>query len=183
MEWIANIYSILPQQRGSMARPAFNAAWAASQRIISPVNQSEKVASIIGGTVAKNIGLAPPIGWRNTCAIRMSYILNQSGVSIPRTLGKTVSGAEKKWYFFRVRDLIDFLTYRWGSADLILPFPVSRNEDMSARRGVILFEVSGWQDASGHASLWDGSRCYDHCYFNQDGVNYRTNRASFWSLP
>lgn len=54
---------------------------------------------------------------------------------------------------------------------------------MSEEHGVILFEVSGWQDASGHASLWDGSGCYDHCYFNQDGANYRTNRASFWSLP
>lgn len=166
-----------------MTRPAFKAAWAASQRIISPMNQSEKVASMIGGTVAKNIGLTPPVGWRNTCAIRMSYILNHSGMPVPRIVGKTVSGADKKWYFYRVRDLIDFLTQRWGRADLILPFPVARNDDMSEKRGVILFEVSGWQDASGHASLWDGSRCYDHCYFNQDGAIYRTNRASFWSLP
>lgn len=165
-----------------MARPAFNVAWAASQRIISPINQSQKVATLIGGTVAKNIALTSPLGWKNTCAIRMSYILNHSGMPIPRIMGKTVSGADKKWYFYRVRDLIDFLTQRWGQADLVLPFPVSRNEEMNSKRGVILFEVSGWQDASGHASLWDGSQCYDHCYFNQDGASYQTRRASFWSL-
>lgn len=165
-----------------MVRPVFNAAWAASQRISSPLNQSAKVAALIGGTVARNIALTPPLGWKNTCAVRMSYILNQSGMPVPRIPGKTVSGDDKKWYFYRVKDLIEFLTQRWGKADLILPFPVAGRKDMADKRGVILFEVVGWQDANGHASLWNGSECYDHCYFNQDGANYRTSRASFWSL-
>lgn len=166
-----------------MTRPTFNAAWAASQRIHSPVNQGLKVANMIGGAVAKNINLTPPVGWTNTCAVRMSYILNHSGMPIPKIAGKTVSGGDKKFYFFRVRDLVSFLTQRWGRADLVLPFPVVQDEKMADKRGVILFEVSGWQDASGHASLWNGSQCYDHCYFNQPNANYRTNKANLWSLP
>lgn len=101
---------------------------------------------------------------------------------VARIAGKTVSGDDKKWYFFRVKDLIDFLNLRWGSADMILPFPVAGKQEMFEKRGVILFEDAGWQDANGHASLWNGSECYDHCYFNQEGANYRTNRAGFWSL-
>lgn len=166
-----------------MTRPAFSTAWAASQRIVSHANQSAKVAKMVGGSVARNINLASPSGWTNTCAVRMSYILNHSGTIIPRITGKTVSGADKRWYFYRVRDLIGFVTQRWGKPDLVLPYPVTSEEQMGDKKGLILFEVSGWQDANGHASLWDGSQCYDHCYFNRDGANYRTNKASFWSLP
>jgi hypothetical protein len=44
-------------------------------------------------------------------------------------------------------------------------------------------QVAGWDNASGHAPLWDGKHCYDHCYFNERGANYQTSRALFWSLP
>ncbi|MFH7439501.1 cytoplasmic protein, partial [Pseudomonas syringae pv. tagetis] len=27
---------------------------------------------------------------------------------------------------------------------------------------------------------FDGSICYDHCYFIEPGVNYRTDQAIFW---
>ncbi|MBI6717193.1 T6SS effector amidase Tae4 family protein, partial [Pseudomonas syringae] len=50
------------------------------------------------------------------------------------------------------------------------------------KKGIILFEISGWTDAKGHATLFDGNLCYDHCYFNEPDVNYRTDTANFWSL-
>lgn len=31
-------------------------------------------------------------------------------------------------------------------------------------KGILVFGVQ-WSDASGHATLWDGIRCSDHCYF------------------
>jgi hypothetical protein len=55
--------------------------------------------------------------------------------------------------------------------------------ELSGKKGVVLFEVRGWDDAAGHATLWNGRQCYDHCYFNEPGANYRTDRASFWVLP
>ncbi len=166
-----------------MARPSFSVAWAASMRIYDPVDSAERVAQVIGGNVAVNINSRDPkLRWINTCAVRMSYILNQAGMNIPHVPGQTVSGAHKCWYFFRVRDLIIFLRQRWGRAEVV-DYPPSDGGPLAGKRGVILFEVSGWSDAAGHATLFDGSRCYDHCYFNQPEARYRTTRANFWSLP
>ncbi|HEY1043774.1 MAG TPA: T6SS effector amidase Tae4 family protein [Telluria sp.] len=114
-----------------MTRPSFQTVWAAAQRIVAQANQSEKVARIIGGAVAKNINLTPPHGWTNTCALRLSYVLNYSGVQIPRISGKTVSGADKRSYFYRVKDVIDFLNHRWGKPDLIIPFPHSQQTGLA----------------------------------------------------
>lgn len=165
-----------------MSRPLFATAWAASIRIFDPTNPSNKVAKVIGGKVAYNIMLPPPNSWENTCAVRMSYILNQSGLPIPFTFGKTVSGADKQWYFHRVGDVIAFLTQRWGKPDLVVPFPQPGGGILAGKKGVILFEVSGWGNARGHATLWDGALCYDHCYFNEPSATYTTDRANFWSL-
>lgn len=165
-----------------MARPSFSLAWAASQRIYDPVNPGVTVARIVGGFVEKNINNPDPQQrWDNTCAVRMSYILNQSGLAIPRVPGQTVSGADKRQYFFRVRSLIAFLTQRWGAPDVV-KYPPADGGALAGKQGLILFEVSGWSDAAGHATLFNGNNCYDHCYFNSPEANYQTERANFWSL-
>jgi len=168
----------------STTRPPFAIAWAASQRIYDPTNRNPaaKVAEVIGGMVAYNIN--KPKGWENTCAVRMSYILNQSGVLIPHIERKTVSGTDSHWYFYQIGDVINFLTQRWGKPDLIVRYPPSGGgSELAGKKGVLLFEVSGWGDtARGHATLWDGTTCYDHCFFNEPGVKYRADRANFWIL-
>jgi hypothetical protein len=166
-----------------MARPSFAIAWNASLRIYDPDDTAAKVAQEIGGFVEKNIN-APDIKqrWTNTCAVRMSYILNSAGLVIPAVRAKTVSGADKRQYFFRVADLISFLRDTWGKPEIVNE-PPSGGGKLKGKKGVLLFEVAGWDDALGHATLFDGTTCYDHCYFNEPGVNYHTNRAHFWSLP
>jgi len=164
-----------------VARPAFNSAWIASQRIYNAADPSGNVAAIIGGKIAQNINR--PGGWENTCAVRMSYILNQCGTHIPPVTHQTVRGADGRSYFFRVRDLIKYLKQAWGAPDIVDPYPPSGGGALIGKKGVILFEVSGWGDASGHATIWDGSLCYDHCYFNEPNANYTTQRANFWALP
>lgn len=165
-----------------MPRPSFIAAWAASQRIYDPVNSGAKVAGVIGGTVEKNINnLTTAQRWNNTCAVRMSYILGEAGLMIPNIHGQTVSGADGRKYFFRVRDLIGFLKQRWGKAEIV-KYPASGGGALVGKKGVILFEVSGWSDAHGHATLFNGQSCYDHCYFNELEAKYRTDRANFWGL-
>lgn len=163
-----------------MNRPAFTIAWAASQRIYDPLRPADKVAEIVGGAVAKNIHNPDPRQkWKNTCAVRMSYILNQSGVLIPLTPDKTVTGADKRNYFYRVKDLISFLGSSWGKPEIVkYPSPSS----VSGKRGVILFEVSGWSDAGGHAALFDGHSCYDHCYFYERETTEQTTKANFLVL-
>lgn len=165
-----------------MRRPTFAAAWAASHRIYDGVNPGERVASVVGGNVEKNINNPDPKQrWSNTCAVRMSYILSESGIHIPRTPGKTVTGGDKRQYFFRVRDLIAFLQQHWGRPEIVA-FPPSGGGSLKGKKGVILFEVTGWSDAVGHATVFNGTYCYDHCYFNEPGATYRTDRANFWSL-
>ncbi|CAN7585518.1 type VI secretion system amidase effector protein Tae4 [Acidovorax sp. LjRoot117] len=166
-----------------MGRPSFSRAWTAAQRIYEPTNPGAKVAKVIGGGVERNINNPDPQQkWSNTCAVRLSYILNEAGMVVPRIQGQTVSGADKRQYFFRVRNLITFLEQQWGKSDLV-KYPPSGGGPLAGRKGLILFEVKGWQDAQGHASLFNGTLCYDHCYFNEAGAKYITERAHFWSLP
>lgn len=165
-----------------MARPFFAAAWAASQQIYDPINSGQRVATLVGGYVEKNINNSEPSQkWTNTCAVRMSYILNHAGFIIPKIPGQTVSGGDQRQYFFRVKNLITFLEAKWGKPDVV-KYPPSGGGALTGKKGVILFEVSGWDDAQGHATLFDGNTCYDHCYFNEPGVNYHTDQANFWSL-
>jgi hypothetical protein len=163
-----------------LATRSFTAAWAASQRIFSSTDQLEKVAQVIGGEVAANIH-DKKNPWKNTCAVRMSYILNQSGLLIPAIPGKTKKGADRKNYFFRVKDVIAFLTIKWGAPEIV-EYPASGGGPLAGKKGIILFEVQGWSDASGHATVFDGSSCYDHCYFNEPDAAYRTTKANYWAL-
>lgn len=102
-------------------------------------------------------------------------------MTLPSIRGQTVSGADGKKYFFRVRDLIAFLQQQWSKPEVV-QYPSAVGGALAGKRGVILFEVSGWSDAQGHATLFDSRTCYDHCYFNVPGATYRTDRANFWSL-
>ncbi|WP_371731944.1 T6SS effector amidase Tae4 family protein [Snodgrassella sp. ESL0323] len=65
---------------------------------------------MIGGQVARNIYNEDlKQKWNNTCAVRMSYILNFSGLKITPAGRKTVSRKDKNWYDYRASYLIDFL--------------------------------------------------------------------------
>ncbi|QHM73365.1 type VI secretion system amidase effector protein Tae4 [Mixta intestinalis] len=163
-------------------RPTFSAAWSAALRIYHPSNSAAKVAETIGGYVKVNINNPDAKKrWTNTCAVRMSYILNYSGMRIPALRGQTVTGGDKRQYFFRVNDLIQFLKYKWGAPEIV-SYPPADAGKLSGRQGVILFQVTGWSDANGHATLFNGVRCYDRCYFNEPEARYHTERANFWSL-
>jgi hypothetical protein len=163
-----------------VTKPSFKAAWAASQKIYDPANSAERVAQVIGGAVAANIH-DKKRPWKNTCAVRISYILNQSGLIIPALPGQTEKGSDHRNYFFRVKDVIAFLKLKWG-APTVVAYPPSGGGALARKKGIILFEIHGWTDATGHATLFNGITCYDHCYFNEQGVKYRTSQANFWGL-
>jgi hypothetical protein len=86
---------------------------------------------------------------------------------------KTVSGGDGKQYIYRVADLIKFLNHAFGKPDKIVKNP--KPKDFSKIKGILLFGVP-WRDATGHATLWDGNACSDHCYFS-DALE-----ASVWLL-
>ncbi len=93
-------------------RPKLQKAKLAFRQVYDDIGKSvPAVGKLIGGKVNYNINnLTPAQGqFQNACAIRMSYVLNQSGIKIPHLPGKTVSGKRGDWYLYKVIDLIDFL--------------------------------------------------------------------------
>ena len=145
-------------------RPAFQAMWHNFITIYGD-GSVPRVGKRIGGKVQENIDLGvkdPKAGFTNACAIRMSYSLNNSGSLIPRGIWKTVSGGDKKQYIYRVSDLLKYLTNTFGKPDKTVKNPKPR--DFAGVKGILVFGVQ-WSDATGHATLWNGSTCSDHCYF------------------
>jgi hypothetical protein len=74
----------------------------------------------------------------------------------------TVSGRDKKLYIYRVADLRKFLEASFGKPDIVLRQATAR--DFVGLKGIIVF-THQWGNATGHATLWDGRTCSDHCYF------------------
>lgn len=126
-----------------------------------------KVGAHIGGKVQQNIeiGLADSQnGFHNACAIRMSYALHHSGIIIAARPHhwETVSGADKKSYIYRVNDLERFLYATFGPPNKTMQNPTARA--FSHLKGLLIFKKR-FLGATGHATLWDGRTCSDHCYF------------------
>ena len=101
----------------------------------------------------------------NSCAIRVSRSLNYSGHKvkyIPPNL--TVSGGDGNWYIYRVKELVKYLRSSYGEPDIVVESKPYQNS-FKNKKGIIVFEVDGWSDASGHATLWNGVTCSDKCYY------------------
>ena len=157
-------------------RPTLTTAWSLFTKIYGD-GTLPHVADAIGGKVAKNINSGI---FTNCCTIRMSYVLNYGGWPINRS-EKTVSGDDKLNYLFRVHDLISHLKTIFG-----VPENSKRGTAQGktlpaasefADPGIVVFDVPGWSDATGHATLWNGSRAADHDYFG------RATGVLLWRLP
>jgi hypothetical protein len=157
-------------------RPIFGVAWSKFSEINIPVAQ---VGKKIGGKVEQNISDGI---FQNACPIRMSYVLNYTGVPIPRVGYAVVSGADKKWYMYRVNDMMSFLAMTFGKADKTVKNP--RTCDFAGLKGLIVVTGSGWTNARGHVTLWDGTNCSDSCHLLADPDNgtFTPEIASLWSL-
>jgi hypothetical protein len=83
---------------------------------------SSEVLAMIGGKVQAN-------NFINTCAVRLSRTLNYNSLELPAPSASgamsVVSGADKKWYSFRVRDTRTWLNQR-------IPSPAQRLRTLKA---------------------------------------------------
>lgn len=136
----------------------------------------------IGGKVKLNYDIGV---FKNACAIRISKALNFSGDihKIPfyktkNSDGKDViqvsSGGKKYWYIYRVKVMSQYLTETYGPPKIYQPS--SYKSSIARKKGIIIYEVSGWSDATGHADLWNGS--------DSVGTDYggKANRILFWEV-
>ena len=148
-----------------MSKPLFSALWSAY-----PTGTPQQVLHLIDGKVEEN-------SFSNTCAVRVCRALNYAGAPIVRArAAASVSGADGKWYIFRVRDMAAYLRLTFGPPDFTVT-PAQANQ-LNGHQGIIVFEISGWSDATGHATLLDAAGKYaDKGYFD------RATRASLWEMP
>lgn len=130
--------------------------------------------------------------YENTCAMRISKALNYCpGHEVPRRNGLvTIPGTDRKRYAIRVRELKAFMLARYGAPRIInaSQMGVIDNSSIQGLQGIIAFDVSGWSDASGHFTLWDGTQLAyagGHDYFNLyqqfgNGKILRVTKCYFW---
>ena len=156
------------------SRPKFAVMWQLFRQVLGDGSVAY-VGKFIGGKVGQNIASG---AFPNACAIRLSYALNHAGIGLALAAGKHVSAADGSQYLFRVADMHAFLRSRFGPPDVSSSGPSTRA--FEGKRGIILFEVRGWSDATGHVTLWDGMSikdCSDHCYFAN------ASHVHLWMLP
>jgi hypothetical protein len=140
--------------------------------------------------------------YANTCAIRMSYALLRSGFALQRVKG-SVLGGDNKWYWTTVVGLraelikrfkgfdaelkFDLLPQSAGSSSTKLrPFAAARrlkaqqflDAEMKGKKGIVAFRVSGWADATGHFTLWDGEK--SELAYAKGHDDPRTDDYYFW---
>ena len=161
----------------AVIKPSFNKAWPH----FSEINVSVKeVGRKIGGYVQINIESGI---FQNACPIRMSYVLNRCGILIPK--GKkyaVVSGKDSKQYMYRVNDMISYLQEVLGAPDITIKPP--KQSDFAGKKGIIVFSGSGWSNARGHVTLWNGLVCSDACHFmsSPDNGSFVPEKGYLWSL-
>ncbi|MBL1432920.1 MAG: type VI secretion system amidase effector protein Tae4 [Gammaproteobacteria bacterium] len=159
----------------STKRPSLAKAKYAFKNVYDDIGKTvSAVGKLIGGKVDYNINhLTPAQGqFKNACAIRMSYVLNQTGIKVPHMPGKTVSGGDGSWYMYKVKDLLDFLRRNFGEPDITISSPTIEKLLIRNPKGIIVFEVDQWDDATGHTTVWDGLNCSDSCYFAESTKVY-----------
>ena len=118
---------------------------------------SPQVLKLIGGKVEIN-------NFTNTCAVRLSRTLNYNSIELPGPSSagsmNVVSGKDKKWYAYRVRELRTWLTQQLNQP--IFDHSKKQGEDFDKSsiknyQGIIGFDIN-FSDATGHLDLWDGSQ-------------------------
>ncbi|MDR3214587.1 MAG: type VI secretion system amidase effector protein Tae4 [Azoarcus sp.] len=170
-----------------MHRPFFDSAWA---RFLEVNVSVQDVGRIIGGKVKLNIDQRT---FPNACPIRMSYVLNHTGFPVNKNLVpldgdgrlQVSSGADSLWYIFRVKALRSYLQTVFGDPDIELQTPPIVASALPGEKGIVIITGSGWDDAAGHATLFDGSSCSDICHFAGDPENgtFTPTKAVLWRLP
>ncbi|WP_089726471.1 T6SS effector amidase Tae4 family protein [Candidatus Thiosymbion oneisti] len=151
-----------------------------------PKGTAAEVKKLIGGKV--------DAAWiTNTCVIRLSRALNYSGAQhkIRRTpTMNTITGSDKLWYGFRVREFVPYFTRRYGKPEVVLE-DGSFEQDIARGkvagpsqlgRGVIAFEISGWSNATGHVDLWNWSFCLSETCLMRNYFK-KASKVHFWRLP
>jgi hypothetical protein len=112
----------------------------------------------------------------NTCVMRMSKAFNYAAganFAIPGNYPGmvTAKGSDKLNYAIRVQEFITYLSQHYHAANIIKEGDAIEKNAFLGHTGIISWSVVGFDDATGHFTLWDG---LEGLYTG--GINY-------WSMP
>ena len=145
-----------------------------------PRGTPENVKRTIGGKVNAD--------WiENTCAIRVSRVLNAVGFFIPGPSGplSVVSGADKRWYAYRQLQLQGWIETQFGAPSVIFTKPGERipidRRNLLNLQGLIGFEIP-FSNATGHIDLWDGEHFGTEAEATHDYFAM-AKAVKFWRVP
>lgn len=160
-------------------RPKFAEVWSAY-----PVGMSAKdTYRLAGGSVYEHY-VEDPIAYANACGVRLSRAFNYGGMEIPKGPGEyKLRGGDEKAYIMRASDMLKFVRRQFGTPDVsINTSGQDAHTQLSGMKGIVIFEVSGWRNATGHVTLWNGMDCGDSCYFTHATSAERTTAVHYWEL-
>lgn len=127
---------------------------------------------------------------QNTCVIRVSWAMNHAEGS-PFVLPRAMLGPQQKLnfitnatdpartfaYMYRVDEFANYMLKKYGKPQVFAvkaegggspgEGAAGLRRAVAGKPGVILFVVRGWNDATGHFDLWDGSQVKGHEYFDK----------------
>lgn len=115
----------------------------------------------------------------NTCAIRVTYAMNSvPELKIDRAVrsyaNKSLSylshkpaAAGDRAYLYRVEELAAYMLGKFGKPQVAATRGMDMRAAVAGHKGVILFVVKGWTDATGHFDLWDGQKAAHEAYFDR----------------
>lgn len=94
--------------------------------------------------------------YNNTCAVRLSFAMIKSGMSIPKKHREGIDGDNNN-LIIKVATFNLFLTNLIGDFDWGMSKPPGSSisvSDLPKQTGIIIYHVH-WDDATGHIDLWD----------------------------
>lgn len=137
-----------------------------TMRMMYPNKSAEKVYELIGGNVYE-LYKSNPSSYQNACALRMSRALNYSGFPISTGNGYYMAkGEDGLNYLFRVREMIKYINNKFSLPDVTINNQNNKitrtdkgslksvaystmDEAVKELKGIIVFHVKGWSDATG----------------------------------
>lgn len=98
----------------------------------------KNVGKLIGGKVEQNTESGI---FANACALRMSYALVNSGITISGGDGSVSSGADGKWYLYRMLDVVKLI--KRITSETLKSNSKSYKNHFKDKRGIIVFSSCG----------------------------------------
>jgi hypothetical protein len=156
-----------------------------------PYSESDDaVYRLVGGNLESSyleFKNRPNNPYANTCSLRISRALNYNGLIVAKS-GKyyTEKGEDNRNYIVRLKDINIFLRGLFGTPDITRKgTDRDKIQAFKGQQGIITFEINGWTDASGHATMWDGNQViYGHhinepnFYFSPESYNSKLSNKS-----